>query len=150
MEGEPESKARRIKGERGDSDHLEGPDSSGGDSGGEGDGNVGENPEWLREVMEGLEERGQGGLWEDEGERERIWGETRVKREREWDMMGGEEWTLEMEEAAPNGGNGGMVIEGRMVEDVSDGGNDVRGGRVSRGRGRPIGPPRGKSRKGKG
>ena len=36
------------------------------------------------------------------------------------------------------------------MEDVSDGGSDVRGGKVSRGRGRPRGPSRGKSRGGRG
>ena len=150
MEGEPGNKARRMEGERVNSDLLEGPDSSGGDSDGEGDTSVGGNPEWLREAMERLEERGQGGLWEDEGERKRIWGEIRVKREREWDVMGWEEWTLEMEEAAPNRTEGENAMEGNVVEDVSDGGSDVQRGEVSRGRGRPRGRPRGMSRRGKG
>ena len=58
-------------------------------------------------------------------------GTTRIKREREWDVMGWEEWTLEMEEAAPNGESvgqsdarvdGGMVMEGRCMRSESGGG----------------------------
>ena len=48
-------------------------------------------------------------------ERERVWGEyTRVKRRREWDIMGWEEWSLEMEGAAPNGG---ILNEGDIGDD---------------------------------
>lgn len=101
--------------------------------------------------MEKLEERSQGGLREEKEERERVWGKefTRRKRRREWDVMGWENCTLNMEEAAPRGeetvgdddknDGGGIMMEGGRVGDVSSDGNDVIGGGSGDWRGRQGG-----------
>ena len=143
MEGEPVEKEMKICGEGGISYHQDGRKNNTGNGERDSEEDSVESPGWIREVMEGLEERGQGRLWHDEEEGRRFWGgggeALRRKREREWETEGWEEWNMVEEErgAAPSEeehveGNVVMDKVGEMMEgkrgEVGDGSENDGGG----------------------